>query len=260
MSKSLGNVIDPQEIVQKYGAEPFRAWCALEGNITTGDIRCSFERIEGASKFLTKLWNIARFISSFDWKKTSSRPTQLDNWILLETAKLSEETRRDYGNFDFHSAMTRIKNFIWETFASHYLEMVKERAYNQDGKFTKDEQVVAIQTLNQVLDILITIVSPVLPFICQKIYGDLRKGDINNLEFPKADRSLLNMKMPFTTKELLELNGKIWKAKKDKGLSLKEGIEKLTISDKFKTIEKELRSMHNITSVEYGKAFRIQLK
>ncbi len=65
MSKSLGNIIDPQEVLKRYGAEAFRIWTCLEGNITRGDIRCSFERIQGTSKFLTKLWNIARLISSF---------------------------------------------------------------------------------------------------------------------------------------------------------------------------------------------------
>lgn len=260
MSKSLGNVIDPQEIVEKYGAEPFRAWCALEGNITTGDIRCSLQRIEGASKFLTKLWNIARFISGFDYENTHEEPTEIDKWILSEVSKLVEVTRKDYENFDFHSAMTRIKNFIWGTFASHYLEMVKERAYNQNGKFTKEQQTAAIQTLNEVLETLITIVSPVLPFICQKIYGDLRNGDINKLEFPKLNPKLFKLQMPFTTQELLDLNGRIWKAKKDHGLSLKAEVEKLTLSDKFKPIEKELVCMHNIKKIEYGKAIRIQLK
>ena len=259
MSKSIGNVIDPHDIIEKYGAEPFRAWCALEGNITTGDIRCSFERIEGASKFLTKFWNIARFISSFDVPGAKAKPTDVDNWILSEVAKLVENTRQDYEKFNFHAAMTRIKNFIWEAFASHYLEMVKERAYNQSGKFTKEEQAAAVQTLNSVLDTLIAIISPVLPFICQKIYDDLGKGDINRLEFPKPDKNLIDMYMDFKTDELLDLNGKVWKAKKDHGKSLKAEVKKLTVPDKFKRIEKELMSMHNIKKIEYGKATRIAL-
>jgi valyl-tRNA synthetase len=261
MSKSLGNVIDPQAIIEKYGAEPFRAWCALEGNITVGDIRCSFERIDGASKFLTKLWNIARFISVFDFGGSeAAEPTQVDLWILSETAKLVEATRKDYDDFDFHSAVTRIKNFIWENFASHYLEMVKERAYNQDRKFSIEEQAAAVQTLNQVLDTLITLLSPVTPFLCQKIYGDLRQGDINALEFPKPSKKLLEIQMPFKTEELLELNGMVWKAKKDKGLSLKEPVEKLTVPESFRPIEKELVSMHGVRKLEYGKDVKIQIK
>ena len=260
MSKSLGNVIDPQEIIERYGAEPFRAWCALEGNITTGDIRCSFERIEGASKFLTKLWNVARFISAFEAPKAKPSLTQVDKWILSDTARLIEKTKADYDRFDFFAAVSRIKNFIWEAFASHYLEMVKERAYNQNSKFTKEEQAAAVQTLNQVLDTIITLLSPITPFICQKIYSDLRKGDINKLEFPKPDSALLKIRLPFTTEDLLTLNGRIWKAKKDRGVSLKAEIEKIIVPDRFSSIEKELMSMHNISSVEYGKSTRITLK
>ncbi len=256
MSKSLGNVIDPHDIIEKYGAEPFRAWCALEGNITTGDIRCSFERIEGAAKFLTKFWNIARFISGFDIPATSPQLTPADEWIISETAKLVEATRKDFDDFDFHSAMTRIKNFIWEAFASHYLEMVKERAYNQEGKFTKEEQAAAVHTLNDVLDTLIIIVSPVLPFICQEIYGSLRNGDINKLEYPKPGKA---KEMPFGTQELLDLNSAIWKEKKDRNLSLKAEVSKLVVPEKFRPVEKELRSMHNVHKLEYGKTVRISL-
>lgn len=72
MSKSLGNVVDPHEVLKKYGAEAFRIWTCLEGDISKGDIRCSFQRVEGTSKFLTKLWNIARFISSFLFQKKSN--------------------------------------------------------------------------------------------------------------------------------------------------------------------------------------------
>ena len=73
-------------------------------------------------------------------------------------------------------------------------------------------------------------------------------------------KRLLDMKMTFKTEELLDLNGRIWKAKKDKGLSLKAEVEKVIVPEKFKPIEKELRSMHNLASVEYGKAIRIHMK
>ena len=65
MSKSIGNVIDPHEVIEKFGAEPFRLWCALEGNLEKDDLRCSFERINSTTKTLTKLWNVANFISQF---------------------------------------------------------------------------------------------------------------------------------------------------------------------------------------------------
>ncbi len=138
MSKSLGNVIDPKDILQRFGAEPFRLWAAIEGNLTKTDFRCSYERIEGTKKTITKLWNVARFISMFPPVKEFdySHLNEADRWIIEELNGLIEYTRASYEGYDFHGPATRIKHFIWETFASHYLELVKNRAYNKDRDFS----------------------------------------------------------------------------------------------------------------------------
>ncbi|MCK4497380.1 MAG: class I tRNA ligase family protein, partial [Candidatus Aenigmarchaeota archaeon] len=116
MSKSLGNVIDPLDVVKRFGAEPFRIWCALEGNITLSDLRCSYERIGGASKFLTKLWNIARFISTFRGnRKSKPKLLETDRWILKEINRIVRDTKESYENFDFHRPVSDLKHFIWET-------------------------------------------------------------------------------------------------------------------------------------------------
>jgi valyl-tRNA synthetase len=259
MSKSLGNVIDPREIIDRYGAEPFRAWCALEGNITTGDIRCSFERIEGAAKFLTKLWNVGRFISNFERKKAQYKPKMIDKWILVELSKLVEMTRKDYDEFNFHQAMTRIKHFIWEIFASHYLEMVKDRAYNQRGDYSQEEEQAAVQTLYNVLDTLLVMLYPVIPFITQKIYGSIYDKDLDGVKFPKMEKKYLDMKLPFKTADIVDLNSRIWTVKKDRGLSLRTEVKKLVLPGKFKKIEKDIKGAHKVQEIEYGKQMRVNL-
>ena len=259
MSKSLGNVIDPQDVIKRFGAEPFRIWCALEGNITTSDLRCSFERIEAAGKFINKLWNIARFISGFG--KPTKKPAKLeplDQWILQELDKMIDFTRNEYDDFDFHKPMTRMKNFIWETFASHYLELVKNRAYNQDKVFTKREQDSALYTLNRALDTMLLLISPVAAFSTHRIYKDLRGKDIEHEDFPK--KSGVKAKSAFTTQELMELNSRIWKRKKDKSLSLKAGVIQAVLPEKFRAIEKDFSRTHRIKEVVYGKPFKIILE
>jgi valyl-tRNA synthetase len=250
MSKSLGNVIDPKDVIEKFGAEPFRAWCALEGNITTSDLKCSFERIEGGLKFLTKVWNVARFISMFEpVPEKELSLTVLDRLILSETSKMIAYSRKHYENFDFHKPCTRMKNFIWEVFASNYIEMVKNRAYNQAGLFSKEEQNAAIYTLHKVLDNILLVMYPILPFITHRIYRDMRGREIENEKFPAPWKL---SKVPFSVPELLELNGKIWKAKKDKGLSLKTEIKEATLPSKFKPIEKDLMVSHSIKGIKWG--------
>ncbi|MBW2995069.1 class I tRNA ligase family protein, partial [Candidatus Woesearchaeota archaeon] len=148
MSKSVGNIIDPKEVLDKFGGEPFRLWAAVEGNLTKTDFRCSFERIEGAKKTLTKLWNVARFISMFPEPKGKTEIMESDKWIMTEVDRLIKLAGEEYEKYNFHLPVIETKHFIWETFASHYIEMVKNRAYNENNKYKKEQQMGALHTLN----------------------------------------------------------------------------------------------------------------
>jgi len=255
MSKSLGNITDPQEVLEKYGAEPFRLWTAVEGNITNDDFRCSFERIEGAGKTITKLWNIARFISMFPQKMKPSHLMEIDKWIIQEMNELVDFSLSSYQNYDFHNPAARLKHFIWETFSSHYIELVKSRAYNQDKKFSDDEQASALYTLHYCLDTLLKLLAPIIPIITYKIYFDLHSKDIHKEKFPAIEHEY---KVPFSTNEIEELDSMIWKTKKDASLSLKSPVKVLTLNEKFKSIEKDLVAAHNVEKIRYDE-FSVKL-
>ena len=252
MSKSLGNTIDPAQLLDKFGAEPIRLWAALEGNLTDTDFRCSENRIEGSGKFLTKLWNVAKFISLFPEPKSQGSLQPLDNWILFELDKLVREADDGYSKYDFHNSASKIRYFVWETFASHYMEIVKSRAYNQDRKFSEEEQEAALWTLNYVLDTVLKLLAPVAPFITYRLYMDLREKDVHVEEFPKAGETAMLSRTAgyefkeFTTGELVEFNSNVWKAKREKNISLKDPIDGIEIPEKLKCIEKELRETHKI--------------
>lgn len=248
ISKSVGNVIDPHEVLEKFGAEPFRLWCAVEGDLAEGDLRCSFDRIDGAGKTLSKLWNVSRFVSSFPKGDHANQP--LDFWIINELNSLIEYSRECYERYDFHNPAARLKHFLWETFASHYLELVKNRAYNEHQKFSKSEQSSALFTLHHCLDNILKLLAPVIPFVTYKIYHDLHGKDIHGQVFPKPDE--VPCFKDFTKEELMELNSAIWKAKKDKSLSLKAEISEAVIPEKFKSIEKDLMLTHSIKKINYG--------
>ena len=158
-------------------------------------------------------------------------------------------------NYDFHNPAIKIKHFIWEIFASHYMELVKPRAYNSEGKFTKEEQNGAIYTLNYCLDILLKILAPVLPMITYKIYLELRNKDIHFEEFPKAGKK---EKILFDTKDIIELNSKIWKYKKEKGLSLKDNLNLLEIDKSFRNIDRDITATHHVNELVFGDKFKIK--
>lgn len=240
MSKSIGNVIDPKDVVEKYGAEAFRIWSCLEGDITRKDIRCSFEKIEGTSKFLTKLWNVSRFISAFPLCEKVEL-TATDKWILGELSNLIENIRRNYLIYRFNDAAVSIREFVWNIFAPHYVEMVKSRAYGRG--FSESEQKAAWFTLHTCLRVFLKLLAPIIPFITDhlwlKIYD---KTSIHKEPFPEAKWKTEVTKL---TRKLTEFNSVVWNKKKQKGVSLRESIQ-IKIPEELNPFEKDLVAMHNI--------------
>ncbi len=211
------------------------------------------------NKFLIKLWNAARFISGFPKAELENSELQpVDFWILGELNGLIEFSKKSYEAYDFHNPATRIKNFIWEVFASHYLEMVKNRAYNEKGSYSEKERNAALCTLYRVLFESLKLLAPIIPFITDKIYNDLTGKDIDSEAFPEPEKKFAK-KLSFTTADIIELNGTIWKAKKDAGQSLKAEVAELTLPEKFKAIERDLVEMHSVKKVVYGKEIKVKI-
>ncbi len=259
MSKSKGNVIDPNKVLERFGAEPFRLWCALEGNLTKDDFKCSFERIEGAKKTLTKLWNVARFISSFE-QSESKASCAADLAMLQELNRLIDLCEKGYDEYDFHNPAVELRSFIWETFSSNYIELVKSRAYNDKKTFTLEEQNSALSTLYLSLKTLLRLFNPVLPFITERIYKELW-NDSALYVFPQ--KIGVTEPVPISMEDISEVNHIVWKEKKDHGLSLKDGVKKLVLPERFRAIEKDLRETHSIEIIEYGQSsdnIRVELQ
>ncbi len=256
MSKSLGNVIDPIEVLDKFGAEPFRLWIALEGNLSSTDLSCSFARIEGAGKTLTKFWNVARFVGAFE--KPSSKPKlqPLDHWILNELNQVIEISRKGFEHYDYHSPASAMRNFLWETFASHYLELAKNRAYNEGKEFSDEESAAARWTLHHVLDTLLVLFAPIIPLFTHYVYASRHEKDIHRESYPSAyDVAPVD----FTGEELLALNSLIWKAKRESGGNLKTPLKSATLPTEFASIERDLKGAHSIQSLSWGAGPKLEL-
>lgn len=240
MSKSKGNVIDPFPIIKKYGADTFRFWSASEVNLGY-DFRCSEQKIAGTQKFLTKLWNIARFISGFPLHDMTNLNAS-DRWILSELSLLIENCRKGYNDFNFFIPATAIREFTWNVFAAHYVEMVKPRAYGLG--FGKSEQEAAWHTLHKCLYTILLLASPLIPFITDHLWRSLYSDKSIHLErFPEPSWST---EMATYTKAVIDFNSLVWNKKKQQGVSLKDSVS-INVPNELEQFKKDLVAMHNIT-------------
>jgi valyl-tRNA synthetase len=250
MSKSKGNVIDPFPIMLQYGADAFRFWSASEGSLGH-DFRCSEQRIAGSKNFLSKLWNIGRFISSFDILLEA--PAQLyatDQWIISELSKLIEECKSGYSDFNFFVPSNAIREFTRNLFAAHYLEMVKARAYNKENSIGNKS---AIFTLHRCLSTTLLLLAPICPFITEELWIKLYSvKSIHSQRLPESIngdyRELSKYTGPIT-----DFNSKVWNKKKEtilektgKPLSLKDPI-RIPIPAGLELFKSDLKTMHNLT-------------
>jgi len=239
MRKSLGNFVDVEPVLARFGADAFRFWGASEAGLGF-DFRYSEERIGGAGKFLTKLWNTCRFISSFP-RPEEAQLTWTDRWMLNELGKLAEDCTRAYEKFDVYTVANKLREFLWNVFASNYLEMAKGRAYGDEA--TKGEQEAAWYTLHEVVQSFLLLLAPIAPhitdFIWRSQYGT---QSIHLQQLPKPRRFDVTEKV---SQSILEFNAQVWKTKKDKGLALKDSIS-TRIPSTLKQFEKDLVRMHHI--------------
>jgi len=247
MSKSKGNVVDPLPVLEAHGSDNFRFWSASEAGLGS-DYRFNEQKLQGSSKFLTKFWNTARFISSFPQPK-AAKLTDTDKWLLTELARLIIDCRRAYENFDFFVSSTKIRDFVWGVLADHYIEMVKSRAYGE-ANFTAEEKEAAWYTLHTCMKALLQLLSPITPFITDFIYSSLYESggkSIHTTTFPSAKLRVWEGQTPIgeVTQKLVEFNSKVWNEKKDRKLSLKDEIF-VGVPPELKKFEKDLVAMHKI--------------
>ncbi|MDA4112126.1 MAG: class I tRNA ligase family protein, partial [Thaumarchaeota archaeon] len=246
MSKSRGNVIDPFEMLGKYGAENFRLWIASEVSVGS-DYSCSEQKIASPGKFLTKLWNIARFIGGFpipEGRPSYQDLSASDKWILAELSKLTQECIAGYEDFNFFVPANKIRDFTWNTFAAHYLELAKGRAYGVG--FSETESLSARYTLHECLRSILILLAPICPFITEALWRKVySRNSIHNELFPEPSK--WNQEFLEFEKAIVDFNSLIWNEKKTHGLSLKDQY-KVEIPTKLKEFEKDLKIMHNLTS------------
>ena len=194
MSKSLGNGIDPIEVIDKYGTDALR-FSLILGISPGNDIRYMPEKLEAASNFANKLWNASKFVlgnlenyKEIEFKDIKDDLTYADKWILSKLNVLVAEITNNIDGFELGVFAQKIYDFIWNEFCDWYIEMVKPRLYNENDK----TKLAAMYTLNKVLADSLKLLHPIMPFITEEIYTKLYNNDESIMisKWPEYDNNL----------------------------------------------------------------------
>ena len=193
MSKSLGNGIDPLEIIEKFGADALR-FALVTGNAPGNDQRFQEDKIEMGRNFSNKIWNAMRFVimnceDDIDFSKLDeSKFTLEDKWILTGLNRLINEVTFNFENYDYGVALSKIVDFLWESYCDWYIEIAKSRLFDKEC----DTRLEAQYLSNYVLGVSMQLLHPFMPFVTEEVYDNLfidRKTEsIMISDWPDADK------------------------------------------------------------------------
>ena len=248
MSKTLGNGIDPTQIIDEYGADALR-FAVISGTTMGNDIRYMPEKLEQASNFANKIWNAAKFIinSLADEQKVrdfcyevyeknkSYNPDMLrieDKWILNKFDKLVAEVTRNIENYDLGVALDKMYNFIWNEFCDWYIEMVKPRIYSDN----EEEKVAVSNILNHVFGSSLKLLHPFMPFVTSEIYSKLicfGTEDLIVAKWPKVRDEFVFEKEEEAVEKIKELIVGIRNVRNTKNIHPSKKSELIIITPKY---------------------------
>ena len=190
MSKSLGNGIDPMEVIEKYGADALR-WFLSNGSAPGQDVRFSYEKMDAAWNFINKIWNASRFVlmnvegmSAADLHLDGQKSVA-DRWILTRLNETIDKVTHLFDRFEFGEAGRNLYNFIWDDFCDWYIEMSKETLYGDNPEAKRMNQAVLVY----VLDNIVRLLHPIMPFVTEEIFSKLptTTGSIVVASYPEVN-------------------------------------------------------------------------
>ncbi|WP_099210729.1 valine--tRNA ligase [Thermococcus henrietii] len=258
MSKSYGNVVAPDEVIPKYGADALRLWTALAP--PGEDHPFKWETVDYNFRFLQKVWNIYRFaerhLADFDPDKAPEELEPLDRWILSRLHRLIKFATEEMERYRFNLLTRELITFVWHEVADDYIEMIKYRLYGDD----EESKLKAKTALYELLYNLMLLMAPFVPHITEELYQNLfreRVGvkSVHLLEWPKFREDRIDEEAEKLGELAREIVGAIRRYKNSHGLALNAKLKHVAIYatdsyEKLKTIERDIAGTMNIERLE----------
>ena len=272
MSKSLGNGIDPIEIIDQYGADALR-FSVLSGTTMGNDIRYMPEKLEQASNFANKIWNAARFIKmnlvddekvikffeeNYNKETHSFKEDSLtieDKWIICKLNKVIKDVTKNIENYDLGVALDNIYSFTWNEFCDWYIEMVKSRLYSEN----QEEKVRVCFVLDYVFGILLKLLHPFMPFVTSEIYEKLVRYNDKDLmisKWPKYKETLNYSNEEQTVEKIKQIITEIRNVRANMNIHPSKKSELIFVTEKY---EKDIMEAQDfILKLGFGSSIKIQ--
>jgi len=228
MSKSRGNVVQPDEAIEEYSADAVRQALALGGQ-PGSDVQFQWKEVKSASRFLTKLWNIVKFSGGHFDEDTPdiADPAyrDADRWILSELTRVADEVEAEMENYRFDAALRRLREFAWEDLADDYVELVKGRLYN--GR--PGERAAAEETLYTAVTAVVRMLSPFSPHVTEEIWSHLpgTEGSVHNATWPDVD--MLDEDAEAAGEYIAETASEVRRWKSENHIPLNESLDRVEL-------------------------------
>jgi len=264
MSKSKGNVIEPQKVIDQYCADGLRFMAA--SSKLGEDLAYPEKDVVTGMKIITKLWNASKFSFMHLENYKNKIPKKLeffDKWLLSKLNRVIKSSTESFQNYEYSKTKSDVEKFFWHSFCDNYLEIVKDRLYNPDSRGNESKESAQYALYNSLLSIL-KMMAPIMPFITEEIYQDFFKPaekdkSIHISHWPSYDKKLVDEKIEEVGDVLVEVISAVRKFKSENNKSLKEPVKSLVIDCKdelHKGIESAMDDLKAVTKaekIEFGK-------
>jgi valyl-tRNA synthetase len=224
MSKSLGNIVMPEAVVELYGSDAFRQWAAIGGS-TGSDIVFSWKDVVAGHRFQQKLWSIVRFCMPHleGYQPGEVEYRTIDRWLLSKLNTLIKHTTASMDAYQFDETLKSIRGFAWETLADNYIELVKSRLYGDDIEAKKAAQ----QTLYLTVDALARMLAPFIPYFAEEVFSQLHVTSVHQAPWPEVDKAAIDTAAESRGEQVKEITSAIRRFKSDKGMALNAPLGKI---------------------------------